>query len=152
MTLPKEGPTPAKATPAKACFVYGDDGNGSPTSSYASASPFPSSVASFISGLLPLTNITIAATSLITGKADATSSSVPTAQATGSTSVSSQTNAKATATTVSSQTTGKAATVSSSPSTTSTPTSTASQSVAASQKSFAKGIWPMVAKVYQSVI
>ena len=151
--VPKEGSTPAKATPAKACFVYGDGENGNPISTYASNSPFPSSVETFISGLLPLTNVTIAASSLITGKADATSSSFPTTGVTGSTSVGSQTTAKADTTTTSSQAIAKAATTSPSPLITSAPTSTTAQSsttaqpITSSQKSAADGAWPMAAKV-----
>ena len=150
---PKAGTTPAKATPAKACFVYGDDGNGNPTSSYASDSPFPSSVASFVSGLLPLTNVTVAASSLITGKAGATPSSFPTTGIPGSTSLSSQAAAKAGTTSTPSQTTGAAAITSTSSTTTSAPTSTTgqttttSQPVASSQKSAAEGTWSMFANV-----
>ena len=156
---PKEGTTPAKATPAKACFVYGDDGNGNPTSTYVSDSPFPSSVASFISGLLPLTNVSVAASSLITGKARATPSSFPITGVPGSTSLSSPTTAKAGMTNIPSQTTGAAAMTSTSSSITSAPTSTTgrssntgqttttSQPVASSQKSASEGTWSMVANV-----
>lgn len=156
---PKEGTTPAEATPAKACFVYGDDGNGNPTSTYLSDSPFPSSVASFISGLLPLTNVSVAASSLISGKAGATPSSFPTTGMPGSTSLSSQATAKAGTTDIPSQTTGAAAMTSTSSTITSTPTSTTgrssntgqttttSQPVASSQRSAAEGTWSMVADV-----
>ncbi len=156
---PKEGTTPAKATPANACFVYGDDGNGNPTSTYVSDSPFPSSVASFISGLLPLTNVSVAASSLITGKAGATPSSFPTTGTAGSPSLSSQATAKAGTTNIPSQTTGAATTTSTSSTVTSAPTSTTgrssntgqttttSQPVASSQKSAAEGTWSMVANV-----
>lgn len=154
---PKEGTTPAKATPAKACFVYGDDGNGNPTSTYVSDSPFPSSVASFISGLLPLTNVSVAASSLVTGKAGATPSSFPITGMPGSPSLSPQATAKAGTTNTPSQTTGAAAITSTS--ITSAPTSTTGQSsntgqtttksqpVASSQKSAAEGTWSMVANV-----
>ena len=156
---PKEGPTPAQATPAEACFIYGDDGNGNPTSTYLSDSPFPSSVASFISGLLPLTNISVAATSLITGKAGAIPSSFPTTGMLGSRSLSSQATAKAGTTNVPSQTTGAATMTSASSTITSAPTSTTgrssntgqtattSQPVASSQKSAAEGTLSMVANV-----
>lgn len=155
----KEGTTPAQATPAKACFVYGDDGNGNPTSTYVSDSPFPSSVASFISGLLPLTNISVAASSLISVKAGATPSSFPTTGILGSTSSSSQANVKAGATNIPSQTIGAAATTPTSSTTTSAPTlttgrssntgqtTTTSHSVASSQKSAAEGTRSMVANV-----
>ena len=154
----KEGTTPAQATPAKACFVYGDDGNGNPTSTYVSDLPFPSSVASFIAGLLPLTNVSVAASALMTGKAGATPSSFPTNGMPGSTSLLSQATAKAGTTTIRSQTTG-AATMTSTSSTTSAPTSTTGRSsntgqtattgepVASSQKSAAKGHLSMVANV-----
>ena len=156
---PKGGTTPAKATPAKACFVYGDDGNGNPTSTYASDSPFPWSVASFISGLLPLSNVSVAASSLISGGAGATHSSFPTTETPGSASVSSETNAKAGTTNTPSQTTGAAAMTSTPSKTTSAPTSTtdgssnagqstaASQPASSSQKSAAEGTWSMVANV-----
>ena len=156
---PKEGTTPAKSTPAKACFVYGDDGNGNPTSTYVSDSPFPSSVASFISGLLPLTNVSVAASSLIIGKAGATPSSFPITGMPGSTSLSSQATAKVGITNTPSQTTGAAAMTSASSTITSAPTSTSGQSsntgqtittsqpVASSQKSAAEGTWSMVANV-----
>ena len=152
---PKEGTTPAKETPAKACFVYGDDGNGDPTSTYVSDSPFPSSVASFISGLLPLTNVSVAASSLITGKAVL----FPTTGTPDSTSLSSQAIAKAGTTDIPSQTTGAAAATSASSAITSAPTSTTgrssnagqttttSQPVASSQKSAAEGTWSMIANV-----
>ena len=55
----REGSTPAKATPAKAYFIYGDGENGSPISTYASNLPFPSSTETFVS-----------ASSLISGQAD----------------------------------------------------------------------------------
>lgn len=148
---PKEGNTPAKATPAKSCFVYGDDGNGDPTSTYISDSPFPSNVASFISGLLPLTNVSIAASALITGKAGVTPSSFP--------SLSSQASAKAGTTNIPSHTTGAATMTSTSSTITSAPistttqssntgqTATTSQPVASSQKSAAEGTLSMVANV-----
>ena len=156
---PKEGTTPAQATPAKACFFYGDDGNGNPTSTYVSDSPFPSSIASFISGLLPLTNVTVAATSLITGKAGAIPSSFPTTGMPGSKSLPSQATAKAGTTNIPSQTTGAATMTSISSTITSAPTSTkgrssntgqiatTSQPVASSQKSAAEGTLSMVANV-----
>ncbi len=156
---PKGGTTPAKATPAKACFVYGDDGKGNPTSTYASDSPFPSSVASFISGLLPLSNVSVAASSLISGGAGATHSSFPTTGTPGSASVSSQATAKAGTTNTPSQTTGAAAMTSTSSTITSAPTSTTgrssnagqttttSQPAASSQKSAAGVTWSMVANV-----
>ena len=148
---PKEGNTPAKATPAKDCFVYGDDGNGDPTSTYISDSPFPSSVASFISGLLPLTNVSIAASALITGKAGVTPSSFP--------SLSSQTSAKAGMTSILSQTAGAATMTSTSSTTTPAPpsttgqssitpqTATTSQPVASSQKGAAERTLSMAANV-----
>ena len=132
----KEGSTLAKATPAKACFVfvYGDGENGSLISTYASNSPFASSVETLISGLLQLTKVTIAASSLMSGQAEATSSSFPTTGVTGSTSVFSQTTAKAdttmTTTTLSLQAVGKSGAISPSPLliTTSSPTSVTAQS------------------------
>ena len=147
----KDGTTPAQATPAKACFVYGNDGNGNPTSPFISASPFPSSAASFISGLPALTNVSVAATSLITGKAGAKPSFFPTTGIPGSTSLSSQATAKAGTTNIPAQTTGAATMTSTSSTITSAPTSntgrssntgqtaTTSQSVASSQKSAAEG-------------
>lgn len=155
----KGGSTPAKATPAKACFVYGDGENGSPISTYASNSPFPSSVENFISGLLPLTNVTIATSSLLTGQAETTSSSAfPATGATGSTtSVLSQTTAKADTTTTktnpSSQAVGKAASISPSPLiiTTSAPISLNAQSsttprpITSAQKSAVEGTRPPIA-------
>lgn len=152
-----EGTTPAKPTPAKACFVYGDDGNGNPTSTYVSDSPFPSSVASFISGLLPLNNVSVAASSLITGKAGATPSSFPTTGVPGSTSLPSQATAKAGTTNIPSPTTGAAVITSTSSTITSAPTSTTgrssnagqttttSQPVASAQKSAAEGTRSMIA-------
>ena len=156
---PKDGTTPAQATPAESCFVYGNDGNGNPTSTYVSGSPFPSSVASFISGLLPLTNVTVAATSLITGQAGATPSSFPTTGKPGSTSFSSQAIAITGTTNIPSQKTGAATTTSASSVITSALTSTTgrssntgqttttSQPVASSQKSGAERTWSMVANV-----
>ena len=151
---PKEGTTPAQATPAKACFVYGDDGNGNPTSTYVSDSPFPSSVASFISGLLPLTNVSVAASSLITGKAGATPSSFPTSGMPGSTSFSSQATAKAGTTNIPSATmTSTSSTITSAPTPTTGrssntgQTATTSQPVASPQKSAAEGTLSMVANV-----
>lgn len=162
--VPKEGTTPAKTTPAKECFVYGDDGNSSPTSTYISGSPFPSSVQSYIAGLLPLTNITVAASSLTNGGAWATVSPLPITGGADSTSVSSQTTAKAdittgpsqtggkAAATSTSQTTGKATTTPTSSSTTSAPAPTTSQPTASSQKSAAERTWGMAAKVRVMVI
>ena len=161
----KEGNTPAKATPAKACFVYGSDGNGNPTSTYVSDSPFPSSVASFVSGLLPLSNVSVAASSLITGKAGATPLSFPTTGAPASTSLSSQATEKAGTTNTPSQTTGAAAAAVSSTSSTikSAPTSTTggssgagqttatSQPAASSQKGAAEGTWSVDANVSFSI-
>ncbi|KAK0507549.1 hypothetical protein JMJ35_010072 [Cladonia borealis] len=152
-----DGTTPAQATPAEACFVYGNDGNGNPTSTYVSGSPFPSSVASFISGLLPLTNVSVAATSLISGQAGATPSSFPTTGKPGSTSLSSQATAIAGTTNIPSQKTGAATMTSTSSAITSAPTSTTgrpsnmgqttttSQPVASSQKSGAERTRSMVA-------
>ena len=156
--IPKGGTTPAKATPAKACFVYGDDGNGNPTSTYASDSPFPSSVVSFISGLLPLSNVSVAASSLVTGKAGATPLSFPTTGPPSSASLSSQAAAKSGTTNAPSQTIGAAAMTSTSSTITSAPTSTTgasnagqttttSQPAASSQKSAAEGTRSMVANV-----
>ena len=150
---PKDGTTPAQANPAEACFVYGNDGNGNPTSSYVSGSPFPSSVASFIASLLPLTNVTVAASSLTTGQASAAPSSFSTTGISGSTSLSSQATAKAGTTSIPSQKTVAATTTSTSPTITSAPTSntgqatTTSQPVASSQKSAAEGTLSMVANV-----
>ena len=156
---PQGGRTPAQATPAKACFVYGDDGNGDPTSTFVSDSPFPSSVASFISGLLPLTNVTVAATSLITGQAGTNPSSATTTGTPGSMSFSSQATATAGTTNKPSQSTGAATMTSTSSVITSAPTSTTGQSsntgqttttsqpVASSQKSGAERTWSMVANV-----
>ena len=146
--VPQEGTTPAQATPAKDCFVYGEDKSGNPTSTYASALPFPSSVEAFISGLLPLTNVTIAASSLNTGKAGATSLSFPMTGVTGNTTESSQTTANADTTTASSQTlTGKTATTSTSPPITSTSPSSTGQPSTSSQKSAGERIWPTLTKV-----
>ena len=155
----KEGTTPAKRNPAKDCFVYGDDGNSNPTSTYISGSPFPSSVQSYIAGLLPLTNITVAASSLTNGGAWATASPLPITGGADSTSVSSkktanaelttgpaQTSGKAAATSTS-QITGKATTTSTSSSTTSAPAPTTSQPTASSQKSAAEGTWGTVTNV-----
>lgn len=150
----------AKATPEKACFVYGKDSNGNPTSTYASHSPFPSSVETFISGLLPLTNVTITASSLISGKAGALPTPSPiagvassmsalahaTAKA-GTTTIPSQTATEPDTMTVPSQTIGTAATTSTSPPTTSRPLSTTVPPVASPQKSAAERTWPLVAKV-----
>lgn len=156
---PKEETTPAKQTPAKACFVYGDDGNGNPTSTYVSGSPFPSSVVSFISGLLPLTNVSVAASSLITGKAGAIPSSFPTTGMPGSTSLSSQATAIAGTTNVPSQKTGAATMTPTSSTITSAPTSitgrssntgqttTTSQPGASTQQSAAEGTWSMISNV-----
>ena len=155
----KDGTTPAQATPAESCFVYGNDGNGNPTSTYVSGSPFPSSVASFIFGLLPLTNVTVAATSLITGQAGPTPSSFPTTGKPGSTLSSSQAIATAGTTNIPSQTTGAVTVASTSSKITSAPTSTTggssntgqttttSQPVASSQKSAAEGTWSTLANV-----
>ena len=151
----KEGSSPAKATPAKACFVYGDGEDGNPTSTYMSDSPFPTSVEEHISSLFPLTNVSIAASSLITGNAGATFFSSPASAVIASTSVSSQTTAKASSMTASSQTIGKTATTSTPPRITSTPApttstsaSTTGQSTASGQKSAAEGTRPIIAKVY----
>ena len=143
----KEGTTPAEATPAKACFVYGDDGNGNPTSTYVSDSPFPSSVASFISGLLPLTNVSVAASSLINGSAGATPSSFPTTGMPGSTSLSSQATAKAAAMTSTSSTITSAPTSTTGRPSNTGQTTTTSQPVASSQKSAAEGTWSMIGNV-----
>ncbi len=116
-------------------------------------------MASFISGLLPLSNVSVAASSLITGKAGATHSSFPTTGTPGSASVSSQATAKAGTMNTPSQTTGAAAMTSTPSTITSAPTSTTdgssnagqttttSQPAAASQKSAAEGTWSMVANV-----
>ena len=155
----KEGSTPAKATPAKACFVYGDGESGSPTSTYASDSPFPTSVENYISSLFPLTNVSIAASSLITGTAGTTFPSSPVSGVTASTSVSSQTTAKANSMTASSLIIGQTATTSTRPLSTSTPApvtstpvSTTSQSTASAQRSAAEGTRPIIAKVHFPVI
>ena len=155
----KDGTTPAKATPAKGCFVYGNGENGNPTSTYASASPFPSSVGSFIAGLLPLTNVTVAASSLISGSAGAASPHSITAGSDGSSSILSQTSANVGTTSGPLQTSGGAAitsapqpigkttTASSSSPVTSSPTATTGQPSTSSQKGAAKGTWPTVTKV-----
>ena len=160
----KDGSTPAKATPAKDCFIYGNGENGNPTSTYASASPFPSSVESFIAGLLPLTNITVAASSLISGSAGAASSPSITTGSNGDSSILSQTSANVgttngplqaggnVATTSASQTIGKATTASSSSPVTSSPTSATGQPSTSSQKGAAEGTWPTVTKVCIMII
>ena len=109
--------------------MYGDGKDGKPTSTYVSDAPFPSSVESFIAGLSPLTNVTIPASSLATGKAGPTSDT---------TSGSSPTTAKAGSTTVPSQTTGEAS------------TTVTGQASATSQKSAAERTWPVDAKVYKT--
>ncbi|KAM0794888.1 hypothetical protein BDR22DRAFT_826510 [Usnea florida] len=153
-----EGTTPAKATPAKDCFVYGNGENGNPTSTFASASPFPSSVESFIAGLLPLTNVTVDASSLIFGSAGAGSSPSITTGSDGSSSTLTQTSANVATTSGPLQASGGAAitsapqpvgmttTASSSSLVTSSPTSTTGQPSTSSQKGAAEGTWPTVTK------
>ena len=157
--LSKEGTTSAKATPAKDCFVYGNGESGNPTSTYASASPFPSSVESFIAGLFPLTNVSVAASSLISGGAGATASPSTTTGSDGSSSTSSQTTANVgtttgslktganTAITSTSQTIGQATTTSTLSPVTAAPASTPGQPSTSSQKGAARENWPMVTKV-----
>ena len=154
INAPKQGQTPAQATPATDCFVYGDDGNGFPNSTFISDSPFPTSVQSYIAGLLPLTGVTVAATSLTNGGAWVKASPLPTTG--GAASVASPKTAKADITTGPSQTGGKAAATSTSQTsgkaTTSAPAPTTSQPTASSQKSAAEGTWGMAAKVRVMVI
>lgn len=124
--------------------MYGDGEDGKPTSTYASDSPFPTSVDIFISRLFPLTNVTIPASSLATANAGATSSVSQITGKTGATfdttSGSSPAAAKAGSTTVPSQTTGEVS------------TTITGQASATSQKSAAERTWPMHAKVHKTRI
>ena len=127
-------------TPGKSCFVYGHNGDGSATSTYASNSPFPTSVETFVSGLFPLSNITVPTFSQTAGGAGVTSGAPQVTSNTGITSTSSSMTAGA------SQVTSNIGTMSSSSSITSSSATTV-QSTAAAQRGTAGRNWPMAAKV-----